>query len=644
MPPQTATLSPRWALNGSPGGRLADFPKEWLASGSQFARGVVTTGLRLNLLRRIKPNNPPPVRMDPALLPAADKAVQELLDKQAIEPLNSSRPIFSPFFVVAQGEKIRPILDCRRVNRALAPPHFHMEDMRTIRPLIRQGDWLTKIDLKDAYLHVPIHPADRRFLAFHWNGKDYQFKVLPFGLATAPWIFTRLMKLVTRKLRALGLRLASYLDDVCLISSSREMALREGELVARTLQEFGFLVNWKKSTVMFPSQVQEFLGTIVDTKEMTLSLSKKKLSKLSYEARALLKRSDPIPSKKLASFIGLVQSSRLAIHPTMIFTRFLLRDLQKATFRRNWDSSSVQSLSPEAMEELHWWVEEAWKWNGSPILEPTPSETLTTDASETGWGATWRDKTLQGWWSPEEMGNSSNWRELKAIELALRTIAPQIKGKPLLIQTDNTTAMSNVRRQGGSSTLSLLQIAKSIWNTALEQKVRITANHLPGILNVAADRASRRRHHRDDYRISRKWFNHLEQALGKREIDLFSTRFSALLPKYVTWAPDPQAEYLDAFSRPLPKEGGYAHPPPMLIGKLLAKALQEKPKDLIIVTPDWRTASFRPLLELIAERRWHIPKEAIIGPPNHRLSAMNCGVIAWRLSESSIARKAYLIP
>jgi hypothetical protein len=583
--------------------------------------------------------------MDPALLPAADKAVQELLDKQAIEPLNSSKPIFSPFFVVAQGEKIRPILDCRRVNRALAPPHFHMEDMRTIRPLIRQGDWLTKIDLKDAYLHVPIHPADRRFLAFHWKGRSYQFRVLPFGLATAPWIFTRLMKIVTHRLRTQGMRLASYLDDVCLISSSREAALREGELVTKTIQEFGFLVNWKKSTVMFPSQVQEFLGTIIDTKSMTLSVSKKKLQKVSYEARSLSRRKDqPISAKKLASFIGLAQSIRLAVQPTMIFTRFLLRDLQRATFRRNWDRAIIPSLSPEALGELEWWEKEVWGWNSSPVLESTPTEVLTTDASETGWGATWRDKTLQGWWAPEEAQNSSNWRELKAIELALRTLAPELRETSLLIQTDNTTAMSNVRRQGGSTTISLLQTAKAIWKIALENKIRLVASYLPGILNVAADRASRRRHHRDDYQVSRKWFNRLQQALGRREIDLFATRFSALLPKYVTWAPDPQAQYLDAFSRPLPREGGYAHPPPMLIGKLLAKALQEKPKDLVIVTPDWKSASFRPLLELIAERRWHLPKEAITGPPDHRLSAMNCGVIAWRLSESSIARKAYLIP
>ena len=46
---------------------------------------------------------------------------------------------------------------------------------------LQQGQWLTSLDLKDAYFHIGIHPADRRYLRFCHNGTSWQFTVLPFG-------------------------------------------------------------------------------------------------------------------------------------------------------------------------------------------------------------------------------------------------------------------------------------------------------------------------------------------------------------------------------------------------------------------------------------------------------------------------------
>ncbi|PIK57640.1 reverse transcriptase [Apostichopus japonicus] len=44
---------------------------------------------------------------------------------------------------------------------------------------------------KDAYLHIPMHREHRRYVAFHYDGRDYLFRSLPFGLSTAPRVFTR---------------------------------------------------------------------------------------------------------------------------------------------------------------------------------------------------------------------------------------------------------------------------------------------------------------------------------------------------------------------------------------------------------------------------------------------------------------------
>ena len=54
---------------------------------------------------------------------------------------------------------------------------------------VEKGDWVTSIDLKNAYFHVPICPDHRPFLRFAIQGQAYQFKVLPFGLSLSPRVF-----------------------------------------------------------------------------------------------------------------------------------------------------------------------------------------------------------------------------------------------------------------------------------------------------------------------------------------------------------------------------------------------------------------------------------------------------------------------
>ena len=129
-------------------------------------------------------------------------------------------------------------------------------------------------------------------------------------------------------------------------------------------------------------------------------------------------------------------------------------------------------------------------WNGQSWISPRPQYTLFVDASDRGWGAVLDDTTVQQQWTAQEKTRSINWRELQAIYQAVRAF-PQLHDTTVLIRTDNISAMTYINKQGGTRSLPLSDLAGSLWRHCLRKRLRLTALHIPGIENSAADRASR---------------------------------------------------------------------------------------------------------------------------------------------------------
>lgn len=72
-----------------------------------------------------------------------------------------------------------------------------------------------KIDISQAYFHIPIRESHRRYLAFSYENQLYQMTSLPFDLSSAPLAFSRVSKWIASMLRARGIRVLVYLDDFC---------------------------------------------------------------------------------------------------------------------------------------------------------------------------------------------------------------------------------------------------------------------------------------------------------------------------------------------------------------------------------------------------------------------------------------------
>lgn len=144
---------------------------------------------------------------------ACDKEILLLLSKVSITATSPSADQFlSQFFLIEKTSGgMRFILNLKDLNYFLSPPHFQLEDWRMVIQLMVQDSWMATIDLEDAYLLVPISPRSRRFLRFQWRSVTYEFAALPFGLSTAPYIFTKILKPVLARLRNEGFCSVVYL-------------------------------------------------------------------------------------------------------------------------------------------------------------------------------------------------------------------------------------------------------------------------------------------------------------------------------------------------------------------------------------------------------------------------------------------------
>ena len=103
--------------------------------------------------------------------------------------------VCSLFVIPKKSGGFRPIVNLKPLNQFIRYEHFKMENLDTARCLLKIGDWMVKFDLKDAYLTVPVHNSHQKYLCFEWKGRVFQFIFLAFGLALAPTIFTKILRL-----------------------------------------------------------------------------------------------------------------------------------------------------------------------------------------------------------------------------------------------------------------------------------------------------------------------------------------------------------------------------------------------------------------------------------------------------------------
>ena len=110
---------------------------------------------------------------------AVDKHVERLILEGRIEGADDSH-LVTKLFAIPKAEKDawRIIHNLVPLNVYCARMKFKMEGIEAVKYLLREGDWMCKIDLKDAFYHIPIAPEFRKYFQFRWKGMILQWTVL----------------------------------------------------------------------------------------------------------------------------------------------------------------------------------------------------------------------------------------------------------------------------------------------------------------------------------------------------------------------------------------------------------------------------------------------------------------------------------
>ena len=364
---------------------------------------------------------------------------------------------------------------------------------------------MKKIDLKDAYFSVKIDIKHRKYLRFRWKGKSYQYRALPFGLATAPRVFTKVMREAVSHLREKGIRLVHYLDDILILGETLSICQTSVLDTAAWLKKLGFVLNMKKC-IFFPQIEIEFLRFLINSQTLKISLPKSKVHKIAKESRSLARKSH-VSARELAQLIGKMTAVIPAVIEAPLHYRALQRLRLKILHLNKFSYNGRGSVNQESLSDLEWWTQNLVSRNGRSLLTPVPAVTMETDASKRGWGACCQGVKTGGPWRKAETLLHINFLELKAAFLAIRTFLKDQTNIHALVKMDNRTSIAYINRKGGTHSKKLSDLACQLWSWCLNRGITIQAEHIAGIDNVTADWESRVFLDPADWKLCRRVFS-----------------------------------------------------------------------------------------------------------------------------------------
>ncbi|VDI64057.1 Hypothetical predicted protein, partial [Mytilus galloprovincialis] len=478
------------------GGRLSLFLKEWTKiTNDQWVLSYIKEGYKLEFQQF-----PPKTGVKITSVPAKDLEilhleVKELMEKSAVEYVPQAdilNGFYSTFFLVPKKTgDMRPVINLKPLNRYLRKQHFKMDSLSTVLNVVKQGDWAISLDLKDAYMHIPVFQKHRQYLRFCVkNSPCLQFSALPFGPTSAPRVFTKVVSVVAAHLRAQGIRLVVYLDDWFLVNQSSLMLVQDREIVLNLLVKLGFIINLKKSSLT-PTQKITYigalfhldLGIVMPTQERVLKLQKTvKVMNLKKHATArefftstwnygFLHRDDSLCKTSYETNSNLFAES-LAPHFSKSGTECSNYTISKIS------SDLVVRYSQHYKGQIFTTLGNSCDHNNRCFY-----------IERLGWSHGFPD-------SPRDLvryteNSTYQLSRVRSCTENNTTFSSSVERENVLLRCDNSTVVQYINKRGGTKSIQLCQKLGICLKLLIEHKIQIKAAHIAGKANVLADLLSR---------------------------------------------------------------------------------------------------------------------------------------------------------
>ncbi len=392
--------------------------------------------------------------------------------------------------------------------------------------------WMTKVDLVSGYNQVGVHPDSSWLLGVLTNKHAYKWNVLGFGWTASPWVFQTIMleagKIIMKKH---GVRVIIYLDDMLFMALCRHKLNNEMPRILRTMQALGLITQPSKCELN-PTQRIDFLGITLDAARQEMLLTTEKATKYGQAIEETLAEGALPTNDRWLSILGKLSFFASASSGGLLRLRALQRVAR--------GGEAIQ-LTPENRKELTEWrvllrdppprsfADLRALWGLNPAIDLH----VTSDAAETGWGATaYRDgklTTSQGRLPPlDNIMERELFGAWKALELLT-----DVTGREVTLYSDNTAVVSWLNRQGSTrASEATMKIMHEIQHWRQKNQVALRAVHTAGHLNVAADRLSR--FQKLEWSTPRSVLEALQERWGPLQVDATASPDKKLtLPGYV---------------------------------------------------------------------------------------------------------------
>lgn len=425
----------------------------------------------------------------------ARKKLQQVVDDSTVHT--------SPMGIIPkanQQKKFRLICDLSypqalSVNDGIDPDlcSLHYASVGDAVALVRSfgvGAMMAKLDLKSAYRMVPVHQQDQRLLGVSWQGETFQDKALPFGLRSAPIIFTAVADGLAWALASNGVKyFIHYLDDFFFAGPpGSDECSRALQTAVPLCAKLGLPVAPAK--VEGPTKVLSFLGIELDTTQQELRLPQAKVDRLRDTLKEWYGRKYP-SKRQLQSLIGQLNHAAMVVKPGRTFLRHLIDTMKIPKQGRH-----RVRLSTQCIADIHWWNIFINQWNGIAFFAtPQLGVSVVSDASGK-WGCGAFIPTSKEWF---QFQWPTAWHQanIASKELFPIVVSAAIWGRywarsTVLFVCDNLAVVQALKSRSVRDPC-LMHMLRCLFFFEAHFNFDHTATHIPGKDNVAADALSRNR-------------------------------------------------------------------------------------------------------------------------------------------------------